>query len=155
MAFYLVILSGCRVDCPVDYTSTIHSIMLNMKTNLKDFYEQEESYPNELQRDTLLEKSGCAIVDAQKRKCKYKNIIFEYDSNIGMMYPDNTSGMATQTVNQNTTTVIPQEPPPQKGQEVYTFAVSKKKSHCTMDMTDRGEMLPIECRQDSCLEIDP
>ena len=155
MAFYLVILGGCGVDCSVDYTSTIHSIMLNMKMNLKDFYESERSYPDVSQRDALLEASGCEIVDAKRQQCRYENIIFEYGSNVGILYPDDRSKIAAQATCADKTTTITQKPPPQNAQEVYTIAISREKSHCTMDMTDRGEMLPIECRQDSCLEIDP
>jgi len=153
----ITIFTGCIGNCPTNYTSTIRSIMQPMKKNLQDFFIQEQTYPNDTQRNTLLEASGCKIINAEQRTCKYKGLTLTYDSNKGILYPESkqTSIDTDKKLYHTVTDVTPQEPTPTKGQEIYTFAIVKEDSLCTMDMTTNGKILPIKCIQHSCLKIDP
>jgi len=151
----VALLSGCIGNCPKNYTSTIRSIMKPMKENLQSFFIQEQSYPSTKQRDTLLEASGCKILNDEQRTCSYKGVTFSYDSNKGILYPESTQAPKQKKRNQSIREVTPQEQPPVKGQEIYTFAIVKEDSLCTVNMTSQGEMLAIECIQHSCLKIDP
>jgi len=117
-----ILLSSC---CPTDYTSKIKSIMKPMKKNLSFFFEEEQTYPSETQRDSLLEKSGCKISDPISKTCIYNDNSFTYESNIEL------------------------------SRSLYFFSIAKKTSHCHITMTPQGEIQNIECVKDSCINIDP
>lgn len=148
----LIFLFTSCINCPKNYTSDIHFIMEPMKIQLKNFFENEQIYPNYIQRDRLLENSGCKIIDIEKRKCRYKNITFTYDSNEGILYPEpinETNELTTQP--NDIIDVTPIEPEREEGINIYTFAIVKENSLCTLNMTYQGKMLDIECIQHSCI----
>ena len=152
----MLMLTSC-INCPKNYTSDIRSVMKPMKTQLKNFFTNEQMYPSDAQRDILLEASGCKIVDPAKRTCNYKGNTFSYHSSEGILHPEptqttNAQNTNPQTSNPNTPTeVTPHEPEIKEGINIYTFAIVKENSLCTFDMTYQGEVLDIECIQHSCI----
>jgi len=147
----MLMLTSC-INCPKNYTSDIRSVMKPMKSQLKNFFANEQMYPSDTQRDILLEASGCKIVDPEKRLCSYKGNTFSYHSSEGTLYPEPIQTTNPQTSNPNTSTeVTPHEPQREEGINIYSFSILKENSLCEVDMTYQGEVLDIECIQHSCI----
>jgi len=70
LVFVMFLLGGCIHP---DYSPTIKEVVTPLQSNLKAFYQQYKRFPNDAERDALLEKSGCKV---KNNICYYKGYPF-------------------------------------------------------------------------------
>jgi len=74
------LLSGCIHP---DYSPTIKEVATPLRSNLKAFYQQYKRFPNDAERDALLEKSGCKV---KNNRCYYRGYSFLIESELAHGY---------------------------------------------------------------------
>jgi len=62
-----------------NYTPTIKEVLIPTRSNLKAFYQKHKRFPNDTERDALLEKSGCKV---KNNRCYYRGYSFLIESEL-------------------------------------------------------------------------
>ena len=76
----LMFLYGCSNP---DYRPTIKEIMKPLQSELSNFYKKHQRYPTHIERDQLLENSGCTV---KGDVCYYKGYKFKIESYVSYDY---------------------------------------------------------------------
>jgi len=61
------------------YSPKIKEVATPLQSNLKAFYQQYKRFPNDAERDALLEKSGCKV---KNNRCYYRGYSFLIESEL-------------------------------------------------------------------------
>jgi len=76
LVFVVFLLGGCSHP---HYSPKIKEVVTPLQSNLKAFYQQYKRFPNDAERDALLEKSGCKV---KNNRCYYRGYSFLIESEL-------------------------------------------------------------------------
>jgi len=76
LLFVVFLAVGCSHP---HYSPKIKEVATPLQSNLKAFYQKYKRFPNDAERDALLEKSGCKV---KNNRCYYRGYSFLIESEV-------------------------------------------------------------------------
>lgn len=129
-------------QCTKDFSQLIKRVGIPMQKNVLTFYKKNNRYPNLKETTELMNNAGCKNnrqIEQRERKDD-RGEIFEnwasYDCDSGSLTLSYGVTVGDLRVQYN---AVP-----------YSFGLSKRNSHCSVNFTKDGDSRNFVCSQDSC-----